>query len=412
MEKVHLITISLLLIASFYSIVQSIDASVTKSHKCLNITDAEREKFYEWKEEKNKTYKTPEAEEKALKNFVKALRKIESFNNQMNKTYSQSYDPEFIDKDPEKFIREQAGFKIPKNVKFSTLPNDDDDGSNSGVEYDASTTELTSSTTKQKIVKSAQLKDPKTTKITTLKTTTFKTTTSRRKPSTIQNARTTPKITTTKAPKLPTSVNYTKYMQSVMEQGQCGSCYIISSVALVEYDSKVNRNINQTLSSQNVLDCINDDDPCSGGWPGVALDFVKYNGVADGSKGKYVYTGIPQSCNKTFTPLRNISNWCSYFLSGNEYELQKLVAKQPVVVGVSLTFNMMYYKKGVFYDEACTNNIDHAVVVVGYGTDGANGDYWIIRNSWGINWGVKGYGLFSRNRNNSCGIANVAFTLC
>ena len=50
----------------------------------------------------------------------------------------------------------------------------------------------------------------------------------------------------------------------------------------------------------------------------------------------------------------------------------------------------MYYTSGIVNTSDCTTSINHAVLVVGYGTlNGTN--YWIVKNSWGTSWGDKGY---------------------
>lgn len=72
----------------------------------------------------------------------------------------------------------------------------------------------------------------------------------------------------------------------------------------------------------------------------------------------------------------------------------------------------MFYHSGVYSDSGCSSNpekLDHAVLVVGYGTDASNGkDYWLIKNSWGTGWGEAGYVRMARNANNMCGVANAA----
>jgi hypothetical protein len=89
----------------------------------------------------------------------------------------------------------------------------------------------------------------------------------------------------------------------------------------------------------------------------------------------------------------------------NETLLTNAIANVgPISVALYVTSNFQNYKSGVFRDTTCPNSVDHAVTLVGYGT--LNGqDHYILKNSWGTNWGDQGYMLFARNNNNMCNIA-------
>ncbi|NXJ87170.1 CATK protein, partial [Trogon melanurus] len=94
---------------------------------------------------------------------------------------------------------------------------------------------------------------------------------------------------------------------------------------------------------------------------------------------------------------------------GNEMALKKAVGTMgPVSVGINASpMTFQFYSRGIYYDPTCNPaNINHAVLAVGYGTQ--NGiPYWIVKNSWGEQWGNKGYALLARNLN-TCGISNFA----
>ena len=82
----------------------------------------------------------------------------------------------------------------------------------------------------------------------------------------------------------------------------------------------------------------------------------------------------------------------------------------PVVVSITVCESIFSYSNGVYYDSECSRTSPnflggHAIVAVGYGTDSSLGDYWIVRNSWGPDWGEQGYIRMARNKNNMCEIA-------
>ena len=76
----------------------------------------------------------------------------------------------------------------------------------------------------------------------------------------------------------------------------------------------------------------------------------------------------------------------------------------PVAVAIHALNNLGSYRSGVYYDPTCTGGRNHAVLVVGYGTE--NGmDYWLVKNSWGAGFGQDGFIKMARNKNNMCDIA-------
>ncbi|KAL0743204.1 hypothetical protein Bca4012_084717 [Brassica carinata] len=91
----------------------------------------------------------------------------------------------------------------------------------------------------------------------------------------------------------------------------------------------------------------------------------------------------------------------------DEMSLKKAVAHQPISVMVEAE-NMKLYKSGVFTGPCDHWYGNHNVLVVGYGTTERGEDYWIIRNSWGANWGESGYIKLQRNFHNSTGNCGVA----
>ena len=71
--------------------------------------------------------------------------------------------------------------------------------------------------------------------------------------------------------------------------------------------------------------------------------------------------------------------------------------------------NFMMYKSGIYQMGNCDpDSLDHAVAVVGFGVDTKGQRYYIVKNSWGTDWGMDGYIYFSADTPNMCGIAQDA----
>lgn len=97
--------------------------------------------------------------------------------------------------------------------------------------------------------------------------------------------------------------------------------------------------------------------------------------------------------------------------SGNEEKLKKAIATVgPVSVAIDASHEtFQFYSEGVYDEPECSSeNLDHGVLAVGYGTDEDGKDYWLIKNSWSATWGDKGYIKIARNKNNMCGVATQA----
>ncbi|KAK2447413.1 senescence-specific cysteine protease SAG39 [Trifolium repens] len=93
--------------------------------------------------------------------------------------------------------------------------------------------------------------------------------------------------------------------------------------------------------------------------------------------------------------------------ANDEQQLLQAVAQQPISVGIDVGPEFHLYKEGV-YSGTCGQPFNHAVTLVGYGLTDDGIKYWLIKNSWGENWGEGGYMRVLRDSGQpggQCGIA-------
>lgn len=211
--------------------------------------------------------------------------------------------------------------------------------------------------------------------------------------------------------RLPRSVDWRKSgaVTEVKDQGQCGSCWAFSTVATVEAINQIVTGNLTSLSEQELVDCDRaEDQGCNGGLMDNAFEFIVQNGGID-TEEDYPYKGVDGQCdlsrkNNKVVTIDGHEDVMPY----SERALKKAVAHQPVSVAIDASGRaFQLYESGVFTGH-CGTDLDHGVVVVGYGVDEDGLDYWIVRNSWGKGWGDDGYIMLHRNSHTftgKCGIA-------
>jgi KDEL-tailed cysteine endopeptidase len=213
---------------------------------------------------------------------------------------------------------------------------------------------------------------------------------------------------------LPASVNWTAQgmVTPVKNQQQCGSCWSFSTTGSVEAAYAIENNASTliSLSEQELVDCSQAEGNagCAGGLMDQAFEFIISNkGLC--TEQAYPYTASDGSCVEsqcksavTITGYKDVAQ-------NNEPQLQAAVAQQPVSVAVDASANFwQFYGGGVAPTSQCGTSLDHGVLATGYG-ELSGKPYWIVKNSWGTDWGVGGYILLERGtasgKPGCCGIA-------
>lgn len=206
----------------------------------------------------------------------------------------------------------------------------------------------------------------------------------------------------------------------VKNQGACGSCWAFSTTGAAEGAHFVSTGKLLSLSEQQLVDCDQTCDPrdkkacddgCGGGLMTNAYEYLMGAGGLEEER-SYPYTGKRGHCK--FDPEKiavKVVNFTNIPLDENQIAAT-LVRHGPLAVAINAVF-MQTYIGGVSCPLICSKrNVNHGVLLVGYGSKGfsllrlSNKPYWIIKNSWGKKWGDDGYYKLCRGYS-MCGINSM-----
>jgi len=207
-------------------------------------------------------------------------------------------------------------------------------------------------------------------------------------------------------------------VSEVKDQKQCGSCVAFANMAAIETCFKKVSGVFGDYSEQQLVDCgygKNGANGCNGAWTFAYAKTVADDAVDLTAEATYPYLNTspkltcPAGLDHYNQGAKVTGSYYTY--AGDEETLKTLVAKNgAVVTSVAASGPFMAYSGGVFAG-CTTTKTDHAVTVVGYGTDSASGlDYWLIKNSWGSGWGEGGYIRLQRGVG-MCGVGKALVTV-
>ena len=201
-------------------------------------------------------------------------------------------------------------------------------------------------------------------------------------------------------------------VSDIKDQGSCGSCWAFATVANLEGLYAQEKGVIKTFSEQLLVDCDTEDSGCNGGLMEFSFEWLRGNGGIMYEK-DYPYTGEKQACQQDSTKFADmkitgyvkLGDGSDTFTPVDEEEMKEFLYQTgPLAIALDAT-GLQFYQSGIadYGGWLCDkDHINHAVTLVGYGVEGST-DFWIVKNSWGKDWGESEYFRMTRGKG-TCGI--------
>jgi C1A family cysteine protease len=187
------------------------------------------------------------------------------------------------------------------------------------------------------------------------------------------------------------------YITPIRDQSSCGSCWAFGAVAALEGHANAyynNPNLDVDLSEQDLVSCYHGSG-CSGAYTGqietIFSNYYQTTGIA--TEDCFPYTATNDNCNNKCGNWQDDA-WKTVSFQRPELTIEAiketLIEYGPIEVGMAVYEDFFSYDGGIYIHITGRLAGHHAVTIVGFGKhDGL--DYWIVKNSWGANWGEEGY---------------------
>jgi len=208
---------------------------------------------------------------------------------------------------------------------------------------------------------------------------------------------------------VPSSFNWADSgkVTAVKNQGGCGSCWIFGAVGSLEAIYKIQRQVELDLSEQQILSCVSGGWGCDGGWMDQAYEHFRDYGSILESAMPYVANDEVPCTEDEHGVVASINGWTG--ILNNELALKTAIMTAPVCVAMTVYDNFYSYGGGCYAHTDDSQDLNHAVLLVGWDDSMCNGEgAWIIKNSWGTFWGDDGFGWIKYG---SCNIGAAAALL-